>query len=187
MIDYNLKKIFIELTLIDATSGYEKPVADYIQNFVKNLGLESYVDEASEFSKGNTGNVVVPIMGGGEYFIASHMDTPRSTKNLKHLFLNDRITSDGTTPLGVDDRGGLSSILCALERAVKNNTLKPCTLLFTVCEETTLAGSTYFKAPENIMSSFDRKMIKINEDVILICHQDALCHKHADLLNFILK
>lgn len=154
MIDYNLKKIFVELTSIDATSGYEKPVADYIQNFVKNLGLESYVDEASEFSKGNTGNVVVPIMGGGEYFIASHMDTPRSTKNLKHQFLNDRITSDGTTPLGVDDRGGLSSILCALERAVKNNTLKPCTLLFTVCEETTLAGSTYFKAPENIKYGF---------------------------------
>ena len=35
MIDYNLKKIFVELTSIDTTSGYEKPVADYIQNFVK--------------------------------------------------------------------------------------------------------------------------------------------------------
>ena len=82
------------------------------------------------------------------------MDTPRPTTALVRKFLEDRITSDGTTPLGVDDRGGLSSILYAVEKASAEGTLKPCTLLFTVCEETTLAGSTYYQPDEGIRYGF---------------------------------
>jgi tripeptide aminopeptidase len=153
-LDERLKQIFVELTSIDAVSGSEAPVADYIEHFVKNLGLSCYRDDANKLSMGNTGNVIVPIMGGGEFFLAAHMDTPRSTKNLKHQFLPDRITSDGTTPLGVDDRGGLSSILFSLEKAVANKTLLPCTLLFTVCEETSMAGSLTYKPAEGIKYGF---------------------------------
>ncbi len=154
VLDERLKQIFTELTSIDATSGNEAPVASYIKNFINRLGLEVLSDGASELSKGNSGNVIVQILGGGEYLLASHMDTPRSTANLKHRFLEDRITSDGTTPLGVDDRGGLSSILYALEKAVESENLKPCTLLFTVCEETTLAGSIYYKPDPRIKYGF---------------------------------
>lgn len=139
-----LKQLFVELTSIDAISGHEAPVAEYIERFVEKLGLRAYRDNAHELSRGNSGNVIVEILGGGEYLLASHMDTPRSTAHLKHVFHSDRITSDGSTPLGVDDRGGISAILYALEKAVSAGALKPCTLLFTVCEETTLAGSIYY-------------------------------------------
>ena len=154
MLDGRLKQIFVELTSIDAVSGSEAPIADYIEHFVKNLGLNCYRDNADKLSMGNTGNVIVPILGGGEFFLAAHMDTPRSTKNLKHQFLSDRITSDGTTPLGVDDRGGLSSILFALEKAVESKKLLPCTLLFTVCEETSMAGSITYKPAQGIKYGF---------------------------------
>jgi tripeptide aminopeptidase len=154
VLDERLKQIFIDLTSIDAVSGNEAPVAAYIKNFIHEFSLKVFTDGANELSNGNTGNVIVEILGGGEHLLASHMDTPRSTANLKHQFLPDRITSDGTTPLGVDDRGGLSSILFALEKAVKAGTLKPCTLLFTVCEETTLAGSMYFKPDPRIKYGF---------------------------------
>jgi len=154
VLDERLKQIFIELTSIDAVSGKEALVADYIIKFVNMLGLSPYRDNANELSNGNTGNVIVEILGGGGHLLASHMDTPRSTANLVHQFLPDRITSDGTTPLGVDDRGGLSSILFALEKTVKAGTLKPCTLLFTVCEETTLAGSMYYKPKPGIKYGF---------------------------------
>ncbi len=154
VLDERLKQIFIDLTSIDAVSGNEAPVAAYITRFVKKLGLKVVTDGASELSKGNTGNVIVEIEGGGEYLLVSHMDTPRSTANIKHLFLPDRITSDGTTPLGVDDRGGLSSILFAFEKAVNAGSLKPYTLLFTVCEETTLAGSMYYKPNKQIKYGF---------------------------------
>ena len=154
VLDERLKQIFTELTSIDATSGNEAPVAEYIKNFAKNFGLRVFTDGAAELSKGNSGNVIIEILGGGNHLLLAHMDTPRSTANLKHQFHQDRITSDGTTPLGVDDRGGLSSILFALERAAKEGTLQPCTILFTVCEETTLAGSIYYKPSEAIKYGF---------------------------------
>lgn len=154
MIDERLRRIFEDLTSIDATSGNEAPVAAYIKEFVERLGLESDMDGAASLSKGNSGNVIIRIKGGGDHFLASHMDTPRSTKGLVRIFHEDRITSDGTTPLGVDDRGGLSSILYALEKAVAEDTIKPCTLLFTVCEETTLAGSTFFTPDPGIRYGF---------------------------------
>ncbi len=154
MIDERLKQIFEDLTSIDATSGHEAPVAAYIKEFVQRLGHEFEMDGAASLSGGNSGNAIVRIKGGGDHFLASHMDTPRSTKGLVRRFLEDRITSDGTTPLGVDDRGGLSSILYALEKASEDGKLVPCTLVFTVCEETTLAGSTYYKPDEGIRYGF---------------------------------
>ena len=154
VLDERLKQIFIDLTSIDAISGNEAPVAGYINKFIDNFGLKFFSDGANVLSNGNSGNLIVEILGGGEYLLAAHMDTPRSTAGLKHQFHQDRITSDGTTPLGVDDRGGLSSLLFALERAVKDGKLKPSTLLFTVCEETTLAGSLFYKPAPNIKYGF---------------------------------
>ena len=115
LLDERLKQIFIELTSIDAVSGKEAPVAEYINKFIGNFGLKGFADGASDLSNGNSGNMIVEILGGGEHLLVAHMDTPRSTARLNHQFHQDRITSDGTTPLGVDDRGGLSSILFALK------------------------------------------------------------------------
>lgn len=155
-LDTRLKDIFVDLSSINAISAAEGPVADYIENFVKKLNISAicYRDKANDLSMGNTGNLIIEICGGGDYLLASHMDTPRPTLGLKHVFLEDRITSDGTTPLGVDDRGGISAILYGLERAAKDNKLQACTILFTVCEETTLAGSIYYKPKDNIRYGF---------------------------------
>ena len=132
--DTSLVDLFLSLIKIDAVSGSEKPVADFICDYVRNLGFEAHVDDAHVLSGGNTGNVVIPVLGGGDFLLMAHMDTPRSTKGVNPLLLEDRITSDHTTILGVDDRGGISSILWALRYAVEHSMpLKPCTLLFTVC------------------------------------------------------
>lgn len=149
-VDKRLLEIFTELIKIDAVSGCELPVNNYIREFFKKLNIDSYTDNAFEATKGNSGNVIVEINGGGDFFLAAHMDTPRSTLGVAPQFLEDRITSDGTTILGVDDRGGLSAILYAAEKAAKEGVIKPCTLLFTVCEETTLGGSEYFKPKGNL-------------------------------------
>ena len=154
MIDERLRQIFEDLTAINATSGNEAPVAEYIKAFAERLGLEFEMDGAASLSGGNSGNAIVRIKGGGNHYLASHMDTPRSIEGLKRLYLEDRITSDGTTPLGIDDRGGLSSILYALEKAVADRTVKPCTLVFTVCEETSLAGSTFYTPDPGIRYGF---------------------------------
>lgn len=145
-INEDLLNLFLTLIKINATSGNEKPVADFIQQYAKDLGLSAEIDGAASISGGNTGNVVIRINGGGDFVLMSHMDTPRPTTGVKPQMLDDRITSDGNTILGVDDRGGIASLLWALKQAVTSGKqIKPCTLLFTVCEETTLAGSQAFE------------------------------------------
>ncbi|MCF0175662.1 MAG: M20/M25/M40 family metallo-hydrolase [Bacteroidales bacterium] len=153
-LDERLAGIFVETTSINSPSGSESHIASYIRSFIEGLGFEVQCDGAASLSGGDSGNLIVPLLGGGNFFLAAHMDTPRPTTGLVHVFRGDRITSDGTTPLGVDDRGGVSAILYALERAVKAGTLKPATLLFTVCEETSLAGSTFFTPAEGITHGF---------------------------------
>lgn len=154
-IDTSLVDLFLSLIKIDAVSGSEKPVADYICDFVRKLGLEPHTDGADSLSGGNTGNVVIPVYGGGDFLLMAHMDTPRSTKGVNPVLTGDRITSDHTTILGVDDRGGISAILWALKYAVDHSmALKPCTVLFTVCEETTLAGSGFFQPAPHITHGF---------------------------------
>lgn len=154
-LDKELLELFLNLIQINATSGQELPVAQFIADYVKKLGFQAETDGAATLSGGNTGNVIVRIKGGGDFLMASHMDTPRPTTGVKPQLKEDRITSDETTILGVDDRGGIASILWALKRAVQNlDDIHPCTLLFTVCEETTLAGSLFFEPTPELTHGF---------------------------------
>ncbi len=154
-INQKLLSLFLDLVQIDATSGKESPVADFITQYANTLGLKPYTDKADSLSGGNSGNLIIPVNGGGDFLLMAHMDTPRSTAGVKPQLLADRITSDETTILGVDDRGGIAAILWALGEAVNSGkALNPCTLLFTVCEETTLAGSMYYEPEKSITHGF---------------------------------
>lgn len=87
--------------------------------------------------------------------LLAHMDTARSTKDVRPVFLEDRITSDGTTALGVDDRLGVAAILYAVKTAIEQNiVIRPFTMAFTTCEETTLLGSKNLRLDKAITSGF---------------------------------
>lgn len=151
----SLHALFLELIAIDGVSGNEKAVAGYIIQFLTGLGLKPYTDDAAAVTGCNTGNVICKVHGGGDFILLCHMDTARSTKNVKPVFLEDRITSDGTTVLGVDDRAGMSAILFALKQAITSNIpVRPFTLVFTTCEETTLLGSQSLMLDPDIKSGF---------------------------------
>ncbi|MFA7288964.1 MAG: M20/M25/M40 family metallo-hydrolase [Melioribacteraceae bacterium] len=150
-----LLEIFLELVNIDSTSGNEKGVSLYIQSFLTNLGLSPYTDNSQSKTGSNSGNVICKIRGGGDFLLSSHMDTARSTIGVKPQLLNDRITSDGNTVLGVDNRAGIAIILTALEYTLKNKIeIEPFTVVFPVCEETTLFGSRYMEIDREIKMGF---------------------------------
>ena len=149
------RDLFLSLISIDGISGNEKPVAEFILKFLTQLGLSPYIDDSASITGCNSGNVVCRIDGGGDFVLLAHMDTARSTKGVKPLFLEDRITSDGTTVLGVDDRAGIAAILYALQRAIREKiAIRPFTLAFTTCEETTLLGSQSLQLDSSIKSGF---------------------------------
>jgi len=154
-IENPLHALFLELIAIDAISGNEKAVADYIIQFLTDLGLKPYTDDSAVVTGCNTGNVICKVQGGGDFVLLCHMDTARPTKNVQPVFLEDRITSNGSTVLGVDDRAGMSALLFALKKAVTSNIpVRPFTLVFTTCEETTLLGSQSLVLDPDIKSGF---------------------------------
>jgi len=150
-----LVNIFLELARIDGLCGQEKKVALYIKNFLSHLGLSPYEDNAKKYSGGNSGNIICRIGSGGDRVFISHMDTARSTRNMKYRIQNGTIRSDGTTVLGVDNRAGIAVLLYAVECALQHNIpLRDSTLAFTICEESTMDGARYLSLNNRIKMGF---------------------------------
>lgn len=153
--DTRLVELFLEVAAIEGLSGSERAVADHILAFLRELGLEPFEDGANSGNGGDSGNVVCRIGGGGDRALLAHMDTVRSTAGLKPRILEDRITSDGTTALGVDNRVGVAVLLYTVEKMVNGEHGSfPFTVVFTVCEETTLVGSRFLDPGPEIRMAF---------------------------------
>jgi len=155
MPENKLVALFLQLAEIDALSQHEKPVAVFIRDFLTALNLKPYSDRSLVATGSDTGNLICKIGSGGSVMFLAHMDTARPTGAVKPRILADRITSDGTTVLGVDNRAGIAVILHALEKALQEkNAVHDFTIAFTTCEESTLAGSLNLEIPGPITTCF---------------------------------
>ena len=118
----NVWKHFHSLTQIPRPSGHMERVTEFLLNFGKNLGLESFTDEV--------GNVIIrkPATTGMEnrkgVILQSHMDmVPKKNNDTVHDFVNDPIETyiDGEwlkakgTTLGADNGLGVAAIMAILE------------------------------------------------------------------------
>lgn len=145
-VDPHLIELFTEVAPIEGTSEKERAVADHLRRHLEGLGLEVHEDQVHQESGGNCGNLVARAGNGGNFVLMAHMDTARPTGKSKAVIHPDRITSDGSTVLGVDNRAGIVMLLHAAEQALRyGRGRKDFTLAFTVSEETTLAGSKYIR------------------------------------------
>lgn len=153
--DPRLVEIFKEVAVIPAMSGTERNMADYIHAFLRRIGLSSSEDTTNTLWDGNAGNVHCVIGTGGNFIMSAHMDTPRPTKDTKVVVDSEKITSDGTTALGVDNRAGVTLLLYTLEKAMREQMpMKDATVVFTTCEETTLGGSLNIPLSPDITMGF---------------------------------
>ena len=142
----NVWKNFYSLTQIPRPSGHTEKVSDFLVQFGKNLGLESFTDEA--------GNVVIrkPATPGMEQckgvILQAHMDmVPQKNNDTVHDFETDPIEAyvDGDwvrakgTTLGADDGLGVALIMSVLEANNLNH--GPIEALITRDEETGMYGA----------------------------------------------
>ena len=139
-------KNFHALTQIPRPSGHCEQVSEYLVNLGKNLGLESFID--------NAGNVVIrkPATPGMEnrkgVVLQAHMDmVPQKVADEEHNFTKDPIQTwiDGDwvrakgTTLGADDGLGVAAIMAVLEsKDIKHGPLEA---LVTKDEETGMFGA----------------------------------------------
>ncbi len=142
---------FVGLARIDAVSRRERPVADAVRAALEELGLEVEEDAAGAGGPESSGNLICRVHGGGDLAVVAHMDTARPTAGMEPVVEADRIVSDGSTILGADNRAGVAAILHAVERVVRDGLATPgFTAVFTVCEETDMAGARSVELPEMV-------------------------------------
>jgi tripeptide aminopeptidase len=148
-------EIFLQSIRINALSGSEKPVADYIKSFLSDYNYKVTEDDSRKFTSSNSGNVICKIGTGGDFLLLSHMDTARPTLETKPIIKEDKIVSSGDTVLGVDNRAGIAILLYTLEKIAKEKIpVKDFTVAFTTCEESTLFGSKNLAIDNEINKCF---------------------------------
>ncbi|MBU0580639.1 MAG: M20/M25/M40 family metallo-hydrolase [Candidatus Margulisbacteria bacterium] len=133
-----LVDLFLELVQIDSISQQEAELAQRLIKELKYLGLKVRQDDK--------GNIIAYLKGnlrnGKTILFNAHMDTVVPGKNVKPIVKKDRITSDGSTILGADDKAGIAIIIEILrilkERQVLHGDIK---VIFTVEEEIGLKGA----------------------------------------------
>lgn len=85
----------------------------------------------------------------------AHLDTPRSTVGVKPVLSDGRITSDGTTILGVDNRAGASVLLHVLKEHAASSDPGNFLVVFTVAEEIGMYGAKHVDlTPYNVHVGF---------------------------------
>jgi len=145
-------KTFTELAAISSPSWEEKQVIAYIQKYLKDIGIPS-----KKLPCGKSHNLYVSIKGSIKdtpLLLSCHTDTVTPCENVKPVIQKDRITSDGTTILGSDDKSAIAMFLEAVtilkEEKIAHRTIE---ILFSCAEEIGLHG----------IKEFDMSLIKSKE------------------------
>jgi len=143
----NVIDYFMDLVRIDSESSCEKDMAVKLSADLKDLGIETVIDNANQNFNSNSGNLYGFLPGKIDkppILFCAHMDTVTPGKGIKPVIKDNKIVSDGTTILGADDKSGIAEIMYALkELKEEGEAIAPVEVLFTVSEETGLQGAKY--------------------------------------------
>jgi len=137
---------FLKLVQIDSESLQEGAMQRYVAAEMKKRGCQVYVDKAGK-KIGSTaqGNIIATLKGinpGKPFFLSAHLDTVKPGKGIKPQVKNGRITSDGKTILGGDDKTGVALMLEIAQLLHEQKTAHPTVqFIFTLNEETGMGGS----------------------------------------------
>ena len=151
-----LVKLFLDLVKIPSPSGNELEVAKYIQKYLKNIGIESYTDNAGKKVNSNVGNVIAKIgKGRPKLMFVAHMDTVEDGKSIiRPIINNGAIRSDGKTILGSDDKAAVASLLGAMEE-LKDKDIPTTYCVFSLREEKGVMGVNHLNLEKDIDFVFD--------------------------------
>ncbi len=152
MYEINKKRLintFTELVRIPSPSWHEKEVIEYITGYLKMLKIRY-----RKLKCGNSYNIYASTSGGGKgktVLFSAHMDTVVPCENVEPLITDKRISSNGKTILGSDDKAAIAMFLEALHY-LKENRIKfgPVELIFSCAEEVGLCG----------IKGFDMSLVK---------------------------
>src|SRR6188474_2756856 len=139
--------LFLELAAIPSPPGDERAVADRVLAELRDLGLETWEDDAGSkvgSTMGNLGARLAPTNGAGgtAVFLCAHLDTVPPTAAIEPVVEDGVVRNTAGTILGADNKAAVAAMLVAAQR-VLNDGLPHAglELVFTPKEETGLEGA----------------------------------------------
>lgn len=155
-----LISLFLRLASVDGVSLAERLIADEVSTILRAAGVHVIEDSTGRTVGGTAGNLFCfPSAfdpAKPSVVLTAHLDTVLPTAHLVPRVHSDRITSDGRSILGADNRAGLSALCYAL-LAIQGRHLayRNFFVLFTIAEETGLVGAEHVDlSPYHVRSAF---------------------------------
>jgi tripeptide aminopeptidase len=140
--------LFLELASIPSPSGEERAVADRVQRYLRDCGLEPDEDDAGRRVGSTMGNLFAaldPTAEGEPIFLCAHLDTVPPTEPVEPVVDDGIVRNARATILGADNKAAVAVMLEATRRVLAEN--RPhagIELLFTPKEEVGLLGAFAF-------------------------------------------
>lgn len=132
-----LVESFMAYIQICSPTKSEKEFADFLKQELENLGLTVTIDDTTEETGSNTGNLIARLAGNGKgesILFSCHMDTVSPGIGIKPQLVDGVIKSDGTTVLAADDKAGIAAIIEAL-KVIKENNLPHASIRHTTVDD----------------------------------------------------
>src|SRR6059058_2829345 len=142
--------LFTELAAIPSPPGEERPVADAVARYLRDLGLTVDEDDAGAAVGSNMGNLYCRVGpngngGGTPIFLCAHLDTVPPRGPLEPVIEEGFVRNAGGTILGADNKSAVAAMLEGTRRVLAENRAHGgIELLFTPKEEVGLLGAAAF-------------------------------------------
>jgi len=143
-----LHDTFVSLCRIGSPSRHERACADWVISELRSLGLDVEEDDVGARLGSDTGNLLTRIPGreGRSILLCAHLDTVPLTAPIEPVLQDGGFRNANDGILGADNKAAVAVILELARRTMAALQPPPIglELLFTVCEEVSLAGSGAF-------------------------------------------
>jgi tripeptide aminopeptidase len=142
--------LFVELAALPSPPGEERPVADVVTRYLRELGLTVEEDDAGAHVGSTMGNLFCRLEpsgngGGTPLFFCAHLDTVPAEGPLQPVIEDGFVRNAGGTILGADNKAAVAAMLAGARRVLAENRPHPgIELLFTPKEEVGLLGAAAF-------------------------------------------
>lgn len=159
-----LSQIFAELCRIESPSGDERACAERVIAELRELGVSVQEDDAAARAGSNCGNLLARIPAGGpsgqielgesaaaeppSVLLCTHLDTVPLDAPVEPVLRDGGWENANDGILGADNKAAVAVVLALVRHIREQGSPVDVELLFTVCEEISLAGASAFDASQ---------------------------------------
>jgi tripeptide aminopeptidase len=149
-----LNGTFAELCRIESPSGCERECAERVIAELRGLGVSTLQDDAGPRAGSECGNLLARIPASEaaasgappRMLLCAHLDTVPLLAPVEPVLVDGVWENANEGILGADNKAAVAVMLALARHVCRNGCAVELELLFTVCEETALAGSRAFDA-----------------------------------------